>query len=486
MKDSSKEKQQMNWMKNASLGDVTFIEPTSVSHVQEIVKDTINFPSPVRPAGRILSPSHICSNSGGTTVSFLKMNKIYGIKYVQVPNGHEQAGETIPCVDCQCGTTLRDLQMYAHENNLEMPFSAENGMATVGGSCFATVKDSSIGLSPVKGLGLGDVASMLWSVDVVESNGELKTYTVLDEHGQFDKKFQGLLDSYGTQGIAVRMLLVLRPKLRITTTVSVFPLDKSDKTNANELFKMWKEASDQEGNILSIIAIKEQYILVEERLPTNRVRNSFAPFSILLSPFYHWLKKVVSERGYPPSWLSMLYPFSGSFLLRFNSSCRRPGNYYNADIPIEKDKVTFTLASFPIDKFTEVVTCMLSFIRRYDQEHNFTPKGIVLYFINISGQRVAGPFSGGYGEVLAGADEEKYKFCFDPIYNDPNDDKWEKFLIAFNALAKEKGGRPSLNQSLVLEYDKAYGSQAISYSNRTSSRFVSCWLQQFLHAHIDV
>jgi len=77
-------------------------------------------------------------------------------------------------------------------------------------------------------MGLGDVASMIWSVDVVESDGQLKTYCIMNkEDGQFNGEFQDLMDTYGTRGIAVRMLLVMRPKPPFTTTLTVFPLQKA-------------------------------------------------------------------------------------------------------------------------------------------------------------------------------------------------------------------------------------------------------------------
>ncbi len=476
----------MNWMKSASIKNSIFVEATSVSHVQEIVQDNVKYPSPVRPAGRILSPTAICSNSGGTTLSTLKLNRIHGIKYVQVPNGHDQAGEIVPCVDVECGVTLRDAQIYAHKNSLELPFSGEIGMATIGGTAFAVARDSSIGTPPVKGMGLGDVASMIWSVDVVKSDGQLKTYCIMNkEDGQFNGEFQDLMDTYGTRGIAVRMLLVMRPKTPITTTLTVFPFKKAKTSHARcatNLFELWKEASNMNGNILAFLALRKGYVLVEERLPTEEARHTFAPFSFLLVHFYHWLKRITIQRGWPPFWLSFLRLLSGTFILRFNLPSRHPGNDYDKDVPLEKDKVTFTFASFPMNRFTDIATSMLDFILAYEQQHGFTPEGIVMYVVNISDQRITGPFRADAGGATSkSAGEQEYRFCFDPVHFNPNDKAWENFAIAFNDFAKVNGGRPCLNQTLMLEKDVAYGAQAISSVNASETRFVSPWLEQFLH-----
>ena len=63
----------MNWMKSANrVKNAIFVEATLVSHVQEILQDNINYPSPIHPTGHILSPTAIRSNSGGTMLSTLK------------------------------------------------------------------------------------------------------------------------------------------------------------------------------------------------------------------------------------------------------------------------------------------------------------------------------------------------------------------------------------------------------------------------------
>ena len=77
-------------------------------------------------------------------------------------------------------------------------------------------------------MSFGDVASMIWSIDVGESDAELKKYCIMNKDGQFNGEFQYLMDRYGTQGIAVRMILVMRLKIPTTTTLTVFPLKKTE------------------------------------------------------------------------------------------------------------------------------------------------------------------------------------------------------------------------------------------------------------------
>ena len=155
-----------------------------------------------------------------------------------------------------------------------------------------------------------------------------------------------------------------------------------------------------------------------------------------------------------------------------------PGNFYNEDIPLEKDKVTFTFVSFPMDRYREFSTSVLHFILDYEKTHGFVPNGIAVYIVKISCQRIAGP-------CQRSSLGEQFKFSFDPIYHNPNDTDWDTFLISFNTFARENGGRPCLNQTLMLEHDKAYGASAISTGSNTSQRFVSSSLQAFLDRKED-
>jgi FAD/FMN-containing dehydrogenase len=209
----------VNWMKNFESHPAVFVEGSSVTDVQEIVKNVSKYPSSLRPCGAVLSPTAIHSNDGGTSVGLTKLNTIHGLQTVPV-----KSGEVVTVIDTECGVTLRELEKYAHKNGMELPFSAEIGISTIGGTAFTTTKDSAIGDSPVPGMGIGDVASCLFAVTMVKDDGELEEYCVVDKTtGAFDSFFQVLLDSIGTQGIVVRMLVTVRPKTPVTTTLHVFP-----------------------------------------------------------------------------------------------------------------------------------------------------------------------------------------------------------------------------------------------------------------------
>ena len=465
--DSGEKK--MNWMKTVSINQSVFVEASSATEVQLIVKQEDMFPSPIRPAGRILSPSSIHSNEGGTTISTVSLNTIYGVRKVQV--SHNGRLTTVSCIDCEPGVTLRELQLAAHKNDLEIPFSAEIGSATVGGTCFAVTKDSSIGEHPLKGLGLGDMASLLWSVQVVEDDGEIHEHCLFNRNGTLNHHFQKLLDSYGSTCIAVRMMIMARPKTPLTTILDVshFHWRNTEicKTKARQLYRDWQEISSKNGNIFCSISLVSDTILLERRLIG---RDLFAPLSAILSRIYTLLKRNVIQSGSDFPFLAKLLGkklFRNSIFTRFYQQSRSPGNLYDLDIPINTPKLSFTNVAFSIEKFPKVMTGILRFTREYEISHNYKPNMFAIYFVKLSGRRVAGPYSL----------ESTHAFFFDPTTNNPNDEKFMKYLVEFNNYAKSLGGKPSLNQTLCLESDPEFAATALSM--RPSKRFESEWLKQF-------
>ena len=75
-KQSSQSTIIQNWMKTVEYSPAVVVNVTSVQEVQQIVRNEIEYPSPVRAAGNILSPSAVHSNTTGTTVVLRLMKTI--------------------------------------------------------------------------------------------------------------------------------------------------------------------------------------------------------------------------------------------------------------------------------------------------------------------------------------------------------------------------------------------------------------------------
>jgi hypothetical protein len=141
-------------------------------------------------------------------------------------------------------------------------------MATIVGTVFVTTKDSSIGRSPIKGSGLGDVCSCVFSFTVVNEAGALREYNMFDENGDFDMDFQSMLYSQGNQGMAVKILLAIRKKTPVTINTYFIHRKKMDSAKvANHIFNTWKNANSKEGNVFAGIGCKSGFWWMEERIP---------------------------------------------------------------------------------------------------------------------------------------------------------------------------------------------------------------------------
>ena len=124
----------------------------------------------------------------------------------------------------------------------------------MGGTVFVTSKDSSIGRSPIKGSGLGDVCSCAFAFTVVDESGDLREYNMFTDDGEYDTQFQSMLDSHGTRGIAVKISLAIRKKTPVTIDFHVKDRLEDDSADiAHFIYNKWQYANSVDGNVWAAI-----------------------------------------------------------------------------------------------------------------------------------------------------------------------------------------------------------------------------------------
>ncbi|CAE8609020.1 unnamed protein product [Polarella glacialis] len=432
-----------NWGKSVQTSPAVYVLAQTVEEVQKIAADEAAFPGPVRASGAALSVTACHSNDGGTTIGMQKLNRIIGLCYMEGPaaagsggkllqssestttitttttattttmDGSAAAGaganlRSIECVEAQAGVTLAQLQSLLDGHGLELAFCAEIGSATLGGVCFATTKDSSIGPACPSG-GLGDFQSGLMSITVVDELGNLQEHRLFGTDGQQDASFQTLLGSQGTQGIAVSMRIAVRPFTPMITTLHVLgSLTAPDLVK--ELQALHADAASTQGNIFAVIDLTKGLTIVEHRTPSE----GKVPARVSLSRLIRLSQK---KRSFQRSYMSTADVFE-----------------YPQDVPTSEHRLAFSYYSFDLDAFQEVVQEGLEWVSEYKSKTGFSPSGFAVYFVTTSGRRT--------------------KFSFDPLYHD---DKWALFVQMFSAWACAKGGRPALNQTVGIEKYPEWG-----------------------------
>jgi len=457
-------------MKSSCTTPKAYVEACNILHVQQVVRDQKTYPSPLRAVGNVLSPSDIHQNTDGSIIAMHRLTKIYGI--VELCG---QGQDKIECLKAQAGATFADVNEWLHKQKMEMSFCAEIGSATLGGTCFTTTKESSVGPVTPSG-GLGDFASCVMGIDLVDTNGELQQHRLFDENGEMDSSFQVLLSSEGTQGIAVVVYIAARECIPVTTQVNFLPFTNNGTENvqlAKRLQAMYEKRHENDGNIFAIISCVAGYACVEERAVCTKKTCCRSPLGFIVKPIYVPIKKMCFQTCSNPSIFKFAYPLNGSWFLRYHEAHRRPGFRY-PDVPVEKRRLTFSYASFDYISFTTTVENGMAFIQRYKKQSGFSPDGMAIYFVTRSGFRAAGPYAGkGQGT----------SFSFDPIFHDPLDKGWLKFCEAFTVWADENGGRPSLNQTPQIQTVPKFGSLCVA--GIPEPRFTSKWMQQFFDAKAD-
>lgn len=460
-----------NWEKTSYTRPAAFLAPTTIEEVQAAVRDTEAFPTPLRAVGLALSPSGVHQNNGGSIIQMSTLNKILGL--VTFKNCGPDYPE-VQCLKCQAGVTFADVNEYLNkEHGREMAFSAEIGLSTVGGTAFATTKDSSIGPVCPSG-GLGDFQSCIMGIDLVGPDGDLQEWRLFDADGKMNMEFQTLLGSQGTRGLAVVVYVATRKCIPVTIQVSFLKFLMNGEYNAEvakSLVAVYEKNHKIQGNVFAVIGLKSGYCSVEERIPTEHA--GMAPLSCLVKPFYVPMKKHSIQTCSAPTWFNLARKvgMNGSFMLRYNSESKRRGYRYPIDLPTNVKRLTFSYYSFDYAEFNTVIEKGLTFLQQYQKEHGFAPNGMAVYWVTRSGLRDAGPYAGkGAGT----------SFSFDPVYDTPEDPKWAPFIQAFTRWAAENGGRPSLNQTPEIEKEPEFASLCVS--GTPHPRFTSVWLQRIFDA----
>lgn len=88
----------------------------------------------------------------------------------------------------------------------------------------------------------------------MNETGALRQYDMFDQNGDYDKTFQSMLDSHGTRGIAVEIMLAIRKKTPVTINTHIIHRKEDDSSDVAEcIYNKWRYAKSKEGNVFAAI-----------------------------------------------------------------------------------------------------------------------------------------------------------------------------------------------------------------------------------------
>jgi FAD/FMN-containing dehydrogenase len=152
-----------NWGRTFEFRPAVVVEAQTAGDVVRVVKDPVNYPTPVRALGSIHSVSEVVVNEGGTVVLMRALKGVLGLSA-------DAEGQV---VTVQAGITLLELHTWLGERQLEMAVAPEIGDATVGSLVGSVSKDGGVG-DPTE---TGTLYKAITGVKYVDHNGEIVSLT---------------------------------------------------------------------------------------------------------------------------------------------------------------------------------------------------------------------------------------------------------------------------------------------------------------------
>jgi FAD/FMN-containing dehydrogenase len=392
------------------------VHPKTVQELQEILRDTQKYPSPVRAMGsnHSLTP---CAASTGTIVSMDGFTKIVKI---------DTEKKTLTA---QAGLQLVDAAAAIRKKDLQFMLNIEIGNITLGSAACCQTKDS------LDGVELGQVNSYVTAIKWVSPSGELMEAS----ESKNPELLPYIRASYGLAGIVYEVTFKLKPLEIISFNYDVHDVDDiKDSTikkaiAENQSIVMWTVGDDvviQSRNKAK--KLKHEFLADAREFGWNflaaytgrGIRDRFAGTGI------GRIKETLGG-GLELAFYRLLSA-SGGFTLE------APDKTINYSKTPQSARYAFTFWAFPRAEYVKNLKDYVKWADAYHKRTGFRcnmPLGS--YFIRKDRSSLLSYTWD--GDIIS----------LDPIHapSDREPDAWPTFLKAFNEWAHQRGGLPLLNQS---------------------------------------
>jgi FAD/FMN-containing dehydrogenase len=182
-----------NWKRSITYHAHSVQIVTSAEEIAAIVKDSANYPGPVRVKGSHHSTTKCVVAENGTIIDISRLNKIIDI---------DKDNHTITM---QAGVLHIDAARKLEQHGLQFYVNVELGNLTVGSGACGGTKDASY-FSAEEGWEFGQVASYVVAIKYVDASGDLKEIT--EAHGE---AMQVMRSSYGLLGVIYEVTYRVKP-----------------------------------------------------------------------------------------------------------------------------------------------------------------------------------------------------------------------------------------------------------------------------------
>ncbi len=422
-----------NWGLHRSTKPAVYVEPISYADVQEVARDTKHFPSPVGPVGSIASVTETIVNDGGTMLCTRKLDEVLDLE-------RDATGRQV--VRVQAGCRLKKLNSWLQAHNVEVPFQAEIGEATVGSVAVGDSKESSLDAP-------GYFSAHVVALTYVDDKGELRT---LSDHKD-GAAFHEFKCSFGLSGIVVECLVEVRPATLCKSDISLAGFASPEELAAGIL-----KARDECDAVLAIVFLHQLASFFDQRHKAGLGAQTPAESQPACEEF-RFAKRLAIQHGFEgvevPQPKGLIYSradFVNEYWWPSADERRLDFQYYEHDLA----------------QFARVIVESYKFTKAFEAETGYAPNGWATYFVNrpVSAKKPYGLYSSGPG----------VSFSFDPFSSNPAEPRWQRFSQSYNRFAIETlGGKVSPIQTQWLKPGDVTIPRKLA-----RSRFTTKYYEQFL------
>lgn len=392
------------------------VRPETVEQLRAVLRDSAQFPGPVRAMGSYHSLTP-CASSFGTIVSMSGLKRVVSIDSDNMT------------LTAQAGLQLIEAAEVLRKHRLQFMLNIEIGNMTLGSAACCHTKDS------LDGVEYGQVSSYVTRIKWVDPSGELN-----EASEERNPELLPLVrSSYGLCGIVYEVTFKIKPLEMVRFHYYLYDVDKltqdqvSQAIASNDTIVCWTV-----GRTV-VIQTRNRAIALRHAWLTGMRRRGWSHIAAFVGRAIRrytpgtWLTNQLEDAAF--AMLRLAYRFLhviGGF------SLHDPDKIINYERTPPSARYAFTFWAFPRADWVSNLKAYLEFSDDHFEQHGFRcniPLGS--YFIRRDTNSL---LSYSYdGDIIS----------IDPIhaYSERDKGAWEFFLQEFNAWAHQRGGTPLLNQS---------------------------------------
>ena len=403
-----------NWFGDLVSHPKALVQAASVDNIVATLKNTDQYPSPVRAIGSNHSTERCGVADGGTVIDMSGMNKILAI-----------SGNT---VTVQAGAIYVDIAKELEKQGLQLYVNTEIGNITAGSAACCGTKDASM---PGE---LGQVGSYISAIKMVLPSGDLLEVT--DDQPDLMQKVRS---SYGTFGVVYEATFRVRP---------IQPLAVHHETLSLDDFVARLPELESRGESLMYYLFPFDNLITVEFRHYNADATGDPNRTIWPLRNYLWstagpavCAAAEADIPFPEIRYGVIDGFNALWRLKLENLIQSDATIAGDQIirypKTSNSKYTFSFWAFPEETYPTVLPAYFQFSNDYFQATGYRINMLCV------GYRVAKDQSS-----LLSYSYDGNVMTIDPVST--GNPGWTDFLAAYNQFASDRGGIPLMNQTYGL------------------------------------